>query len=86
VSWQAKQWESLELGRSGDDQCGFGRNIKTEGGCMFYTLAVILIVVWLMGLISDITGGGAIHVLLLVAAIMIVAQMIQGRKSRHRKN
>ena len=53
---------------------------------MFYTLAVILIVVWLMGLISDITGGGAIHVLLLVAAIMIVAQMIQGRKSRHRKN
>jgi hypothetical protein len=52
---------------------------------MLYTLAVILIVIWLLGLVSDITGGGAIHLLLLVAAVMIVAQLIQGRKS-HRRN
>jgi len=53
---------------------------------MLYTLAVILIVIWLLGLVSDITGGGMIHVLLLAAAIMIVAQLVQGRKnSKHLK-
>ena len=53
---------------------------------MLYTLAVILIVVWLLGLVSDITGGGDIHVLLLVAVILIIAQIVQGRKGRRRKN
>jgi ammonia channel protein AmtB len=49
---------------------------------MLYTLAVILIVIWLLGLVSDFTGGGMIHLLLLLAAIMIVAQLIQGRYRR----
>jgi hypothetical protein len=53
---------------------------------MFYTLAVILIVVWLLGLVFDITDGSAIHILLLAAAILIVAQLIQGRKNHKRKN
>jgi hypothetical protein len=49
---------------------------------MLYTLAVILIVIWLLGMVSDLTGGGVIHLLLLLAAIMIVAQLIQGRHRR----
>jgi hypothetical protein len=53
---------------------------------MLYTLAVILIVIWVLGLVSDLTGGGVIHLLLLAAAIMVVAQLIQGRKSQRRKN
>jgi hypothetical protein len=52
---------------------------------MIYTLAVVLIVLWLLGWISDVTTGGFIHLLLLAALIMIVVQFIQGRKS-HRKN
>ena len=53
---------------------------------MLYTLAVILIVIWVLGLVSDLTGGGVIHLLLLAAVIMIVAQLIQGRKRHRRKN
>ena len=52
---------------------------------MFYTLAVILIVVWLLGLVFDITDGSAIHILLLAAAILIVAQLIQGRKNHNKR-
>jgi hypothetical protein len=55
------------------------------GNTMIYTLAVVLIVLWLLGWISDVTTGGVIHLLLLAALILIVAQFIQGRKS-HRKN
>ena len=47
---------------------------------MLYTLALILIIAWLLGLISDYTMGGFIHVLLVVAIIMILIRLIQGRK------
>jgi hypothetical protein len=47
---------------------------------MLYTLALILIIAWLLGLVSSYTMGGFIHVLLVVAIIMILVQIIQGRK------
>jgi hypothetical protein len=47
---------------------------------MFYTLGVVLAVIWLLGMVADFTIGGFIHVLLLAAVVMIVAQMIHGRK------
>ena len=47
---------------------------------MFYTIAVILIVLWLLGLVSSYTMGGFIHVLLVVALVVIVIQVIQGRR------
>jgi hypothetical protein len=47
---------------------------------MLYTLALILIIAWLLGLISDYTMGGFIHILLVVAIIMILVRLIQGRK------
>jgi hypothetical protein len=47
---------------------------------MLYTLAVILIVAWLLGFISDYTLGGFIHILLFAAIILIVVRVIQGRK------
>lgn len=47
---------------------------------MLYTLALILIIAWLLGLVSDYTMGGFIHILLVVAIIMIVVRLIQGRK------
>ncbi len=48
---------------------------------MLYTLAVIMIVLWLLGLISSYTMGGFIHILLILALIMIVLQLFQRRSS-----
>jgi hypothetical protein len=47
---------------------------------MLYTLALILIIAWLLGLVSDYTMGGFIHILLVVAIVMILVRLIQGRK------
>ncbi len=48
---------------------------------MLYTIAVILGVLWLLGMVSSYTLGGFIHVLLVVAVIMIVFNLLSGRKS-----
>jgi hypothetical protein len=48
---------------------------------MLWTIAVILIVLWLLGLVSSYTMGGFIHVLLVVAVIMILVNLIQGRRA-----
>ncbi|MGA2397069.1 MAG: lmo0937 family membrane protein [Steroidobacteraceae bacterium] len=47
---------------------------------MLYTIAVILIVLWLLGLVTSYTMGGFIHVLLVIAVVVILIQVIQGRR------
>jgi hypothetical protein len=47
---------------------------------MLYTLALILIVAWLLGLVTSYTIGGFIHILLVVAIILVLVRVIQGRK------
>jgi hypothetical protein len=47
---------------------------------MLWTLSVILIVLWLLGLVSSYTIGGYIHVLLVVAIIVVLVRVIQGRR------
>jgi hypothetical protein len=47
---------------------------------MLYTIAVVLIVLWLLGLVSSYTIGGFIHILLVVAVIMILVNFLSGRK------
>lgn len=47
---------------------------------MLYTLAVILIVLWLLGLVSSYTLGGYLHLLLVIAIIVVVARIITGRR------
>jgi len=49
---------------------------------MLWTIAVILIILWLLGLVSSYTMGGVIHILLVVAIIMILVSFIQGRGRR----
>ena len=46
---------------------------------MLVTIAIILIVLWLLGLVSSYTIGGFIHVLIVVAVIMLLIRLIQGR-------
>ncbi|HZV57479.1 MAG TPA: lmo0937 family membrane protein [Sphingobium sp.] len=47
---------------------------------MLYTIVVILLVLWLIGLLAHV-GGGLIHLLLLVAGVVFVFQLITGRRS-----
>ena len=47
---------------------------------MLYTVAVVLIVLWLLGLVSSYTMGGFIHVLLVIAVIVVLLNFIQGRR------
>ena len=47
---------------------------------MLMTLAIILIVLWLLGMVSAYTMGGFIHILLVVAIVVVLVQVIQGRK------
>lgn len=46
---------------------------------MLYTLAVVLIVLWLLGLVTSYTLGGFIHLLIVVAIIMVLVRLITGR-------
>ena len=46
---------------------------------MLYTIAVVLLILWLLGLITSYTVGGFIHILLVVAVIMILVRLISGR-------
>jgi hypothetical protein len=45
---------------------------------MLYTIAVILVVLWLIGLVSSYTMGGLIHVLLVIAIIVVLLRIIRG--------
>ena len=47
---------------------------------MLETLAAILVLLWLLGLVSSYTMGGLIHVLLVVAIVVILVRLIQGRR------
>lgn len=47
---------------------------------MLYTIAVILVVLWLLGLVSSYTMGGFIHVLLVIAIIVVLLRFIQSRR------
>ena len=47
---------------------------------MLWTIAVILLALWLLGLVSSYTMGGLIHVLLVVAIVMVLVRLIQGRR------
>lgn len=46
---------------------------------MLYTIAVILLVLWLLGLVTSTTMGGFIHILAVIAVVMVLLRIIQGR-------
>jgi hypothetical protein len=47
---------------------------------MLFTIAVILIVLWLLGLVTSYTMGGFIHVLLIIAIVVVLLRVIRGRR------
>jgi hypothetical protein len=48
---------------------------------MLYTLALILLILWALGLVSSYTMGGFIHLLLVVAIVLVLVRVIQGRRA-----
>ena len=48
---------------------------------MLWTIFVILLVLWLLGLVSSYTLGGFIHLLLIIAVVVLVIQLLQGRRT-----
>ena len=48
---------------------------------MLYTIAVVLLILWVLGLVSSYTLGGLIHILLVVAIVVILVNVISGRKA-----
>ena len=47
---------------------------------MLYTIAVVLIILWLLGLVTSYTMGGFIHILLVIAIVVVLLRVISGRK------
>lgn len=47
---------------------------------MLYTIAVVLIILWLLGLVTSYTMGGFIHILLVIAVVVVLLRVISGRK------
>jgi hypothetical protein len=49
-------------------------------GIMLWTIAVIMLVLWLLGLITSYTMGGFVHVLLVIAIVIVLLRVIRGRR------
>lgn len=47
---------------------------------MLWTIAVILIILWLLGVVTSYTLGGFIHILLVIAIIIVIVRLVQGKK------
>jgi len=47
---------------------------------MLYTIAVVLLILWVLGLVSSYTLGGFIHILVVVAVVMVLVNLISGRR------
>lgn len=47
---------------------------------MLYTIALVLLILWVLGLVTSVTMGGFVHVLLVIAVVVILVRVISGRK------
>jgi hypothetical protein len=61
------------------DQFVHGMICVKERKNMLWTLAVILLVLWMLGMVTSYTAGGLLHVLLVVAVVVVLIRIIQGR-------
>ena len=56
-------------------------NTSRSQTIMLYTIAIILVVLWLLGMVTSTTMGGFVHVLLVIAVIVILLRLISGRNA-----
>jgi len=74
VSVQGTECAGLRLGRC--LQC----IVAEEGNNMLWTIFIILLVLWALGLVTSYTMGGFIHILLVIALVVLAINVIQGRR------
>lgn len=70
----AQNRSRIGLGASGEFKFSHERIVN-----MLYTIAVVLIILWLLGLVTSFTMGGFIHVLLVIAIVVVLLRVISGR-------
>lgn len=58
---------------------GYAGCLPSKGRAMLYTIVVILLVLWALGLVTSYTMGGLIHILLVVAVIVLIVNLLRGR-------
>ena len=73
-----KYVEALLAGAKTHRPAVFQNKLKVKA--MLYTIALVLLVLWFLGLVTSYTIGGFIHVLLVVAVVMVLVNFISGRK------
>lgn len=62
--------------------CGAqSRHFEDWRPIVLYTIAVVLLVLWLLGLVTSFTAGGLLHLLLVVAVIMVIFQLVTGKRA-----
>ena len=66
--------------RNGSGSCEARYDLTERNNSMLWTIFVILLVLWLLGLVSSYTLGGFIHILLVLAIIVLIINLIQGRR------
>jgi hypothetical protein len=86
-----QSWLAVWIGPAADDvsasprwkrcQPTTGKTNNERVHPMLYTIAVVLLILWLLGLVSSYTLGGFVHILLVVAVVMIVFNLISGRRA-----
>jgi hypothetical protein len=57
-----------------------GNERKRKKNFMLYTIAVVVLILWLLGLVTSYTLGGFIHILLVVAIVMVLMNLVSGRR------
>jgi hypothetical protein len=68
----------------GSSSCVNKINQLRKGTDMLFTIAIILVILWVLGLVTSYTMGGVIHVLLVIAIIIVLVNFIGGRKGGSR--
>jgi uncharacterized membrane protein YtjA (UPF0391 family) len=73
--------QKIGPGRSGRGIVLCSRVVAREVETMLYTLAVILLIAWLLGVVGTYTIGGIVHVLLVIALVLFVVGLLTGRRT-----
>jgi hypothetical protein len=77
LAWTLQNWCAGSYGRT-----KFNDYLRTkENANMLWTILVILLVLWLLGLVSGVTVGGFIHLLLVIALVIFVINLLTGRRT-----
>jgi hypothetical protein len=80
IDLRGRTWSGLQIFRELTAQALHNIPVGRRSKAMLYTIAVILLIMWLLGLVSGYTIGAFIHVLLVVAIVLFLVGLITGRR------